>query len=149
MRSLAEVIRNIYNSLAALSNGKLDTKGGTIKGDLVIEGSLTASNFSEGSSSGDNSGDVAGEESFSAVKIRKLLDVTKWDKDTHRQVVEDDKIKADSTILMSLPVGTADDVYSSFGAANIIARAQNDGSVTLEYTGTEPDQSYLVSMCIL
>ncbi len=82
-------------------------------------------------------------------KVQKVLDITKWDKLTHKQTISDPNIKANSAILLSLPVGTADDVFVSFTAASIVAREQKDGSIVFEYTGAAPKQSYFIDLCIL
>lgn len=82
-------------------------------------------------------------------KLHTVLDITKWDKETHKQVVSNPAIKADSDILLSLPVGTADTVNIAFAEASIIAREQVDGSITLEYTGAAPKQSFFIDLCIM
>ena len=81
-------------------------------------------------------------------KLHKTLTFNKWGPEK-KQKIEDKCIKADSVVFIALPVNTADEIAIAFGEAEIAPYAQNDGSVTLEITGTVPTKDFDVDVCVV
>lgn len=82
-------------------------------------------------------------------KKRVTLEFSKWDDSTGQQSIEDENIKEDSVILISLPLSTTDDAAYEFSSAGITACEQVEGKITLKYTGEKPKRNFLIDLCIM
>ena len=82
-------------------------------------------------------------------KKRVTLEFSKWDDSTGQQSIEDENIKEDSVILISLPLNTTDDAAYEFSSAGITACEQVEGKITLKYTGEKPKRNFLIDLCIM
>ena len=82
-------------------------------------------------------------------KKRVTLEFSKWDDSTGQQSIEDENIKEDSVILISLPLNTTDDAAYEFSSADITACEQVEGKITLKYTGEKPKRNFLIDLCII